>query len=53
MAPQAYEPDDELNSDLARTTDDLIERSRRLLADLDAELDRHGRRRRDDARRSA
>jgi len=39
MAP-SYEPDDRLNKDLAKTTDHLIDRSKRLLAELDAELGR-------------
>lgn len=40
MADKAFDPDDELNNDLARTTDDLIEGSKRLLAELDRELSR-------------
>ena len=43
MATHSYEPDDELTADLLKTTDDLIEGSKRLLAELDAEL---GKRRR-------
>lgn len=40
MADKAFDPDDELNNDLARTTGDLIEGSKQLLAELDRELRR-------------
>ena len=38
MPDKANDPDTALNQEIVQTSEDLIERSRRLLADLDSEL---------------
>ena len=40
MPDKANDPDNQLNHEIVRTTEDLIERSRRLMAHLDSELSR-------------
>lgn len=40
MPDKANDPDTALNQEIVKTSEDLIERSRRLLADLDSELAR-------------
>lgn len=53
MPDKANDPDTALNQAIVKTSEDLIERSRRLLADLDSELGRHRRFEGDSERRSA
>lgn len=40
MPDKANDPDIDLNNEIVKTSEDLIVRSRRLLADLDSELGR-------------
>jgi hypothetical protein len=43
MPDKANDPDDRLTHEIVKTSEDLIERSRRLMADLDTELNRRRR----------